>query len=68
MRKFETGKRYNDGVGVIEILKRTNKTVTFTMIQHAGRCNEKKGAAKTTKIHDWNNREVIYSNCYQFEA
>ena len=53
MRKFEVGKRYNDGAATFEIVARTEKTIKFVMIQHAGRSNERKMNEKIAKISDW---------------
>lgn len=68
IRKFEIGKRYNDGAAVFEIVKRTEKTITFVMVQHAGKCNERKREAKKAKISVWEDREVFMTNCYTVEA
>ena len=68
MRMFEIGKRYSDGAMVVEITGRTEKTVKFVMIQHAGRTNERKSEEKRAKICNWTDREVFFTNCYQFEA
>lgn len=68
MRRFEVGKRYNDGAAVFEITGRTAKTIKFTMIQHAGRSNERRCDEKKTKINEWEGREVFFTNCYQIEA
>lgn len=60
MRKFEIGKRYNDGSFTFEIVKRTAKTVTYVKVIHAGRFNEKKdNEEKRAKILDWDTREVF---------
>ncbi len=59
MRTFETGKRYEDGAMVFEITGRTEKTVKFVEIQHAGRINERKSNEKKAKIHNWTCREVF---------
>ena len=59
MRKFEAGKRYGERAVVFEIIKRTARTITFVAIQHPGRYNEKRSEAKTSKIHDWGDREVF---------
>ena len=68
MKKFEVGKRYSEGTATFEIIKRTAKTITFAMIQHAGKANERKGEAKKAKINVWDNKEVFFTNCYQIEA
>lgn len=59
MKKFEVGKRYNDGALTFEITGRTDKTIKFVEIQHAGRANEKKSTEKKAKILDWIEREVF---------
>lgn len=68
MRKFEVGKRYNDGAATFEITGRTAKTVKFVYIHHAGRFNEKKADEQKAKINKWEDREVFFTNCYQVEA
>ena len=56
MRKFEVGKRNNDGAATFEIVARTEKTIKFVMIQHAGRSNERKMNEKQAKISEWEGR------------
>lgn len=68
MKKFEVGKRYNDGTAVFEIVARTTKTIKFVMIQHAGRANERRGDEKRAKVNNWDGREVFMTNCYTVEA
>ena len=68
MITFEVGKRYNDGAFVFEIVKRTVKTVTYTLIQHPGRYNEKRGEEKRAKIQQWDGREVFFSGSWTIEA
>ena len=68
MRKFEVGKRYNDGAATFEIVARTEKTIKFVMVQHAGRSNERKMNEKKAKISEWEGREVFVTNCYTVEA
>lgn len=68
MKKFEIGKRYNDGTITFEITGRTDKTIKFAMIQHAGKTNERKCEEKKAKINIWENKEVFFTNCYQIEA
>ena len=46
MRKFEVGKRYGENTVVFEIIKRTEKTITYAPIYHAGRYNESKREEK----------------------
>lgn len=59
MRKFETGKRYGENAVVFEIVKRTEKTVTYAAIHHKGRFNEKRREEKKVKINTWGDREVF---------
>ena len=68
MKTFEVGKRYNDGAMVFEITARTEKTIKFITIQHAGRFNERKSEEKKARINKWENREVFFYNYYQIEA
>lgn len=68
MRKFEIGKRYIDGAGCVEVVKRTAKTITFVAIQHAGKFNERKSETKTAKLNNWKTEEVFFCNCYEFHA
>lgn len=68
MRKFEVGKRYNDGAAVFEIVARTAKTIKFVRVQHAGRSNERRYDEKKVKIQNWNDREVFITNDYTVEA
>ena len=65
MRKFETGKRYGEHAVVFEIVKRTEKTITYAAIYHAGRFNEKKREEKKVKIHEWDGREVFLQEVKQ---
>ena len=51
-----------------EIVKRTAKTVTYKAIQHAGRINERVVKEATTKIKDWETREVIFCGDRTIEA
>ena len=68
MRKFEVGKMYGEHAVNFEIVGRTNKTVSFVKVQHAGRFNEKKSEVKKAKIFDWETREVFFSNDETIEA
>ena len=68
MKKFKVGKRYTDGAMTFEITGRTEKTVKFVEIQHAGRCNERKSEEKRTKVQNWPNREVFFAGCHEVEA
>ena len=68
MRKFEVGKRYNDGVYVFEVIKRGAKTLKVVQIQHAERFNEKKCDEKVVKIQEWDDREVFITNNFTVEA
>lgn len=68
MRKFETGKRYGEHAVVFEITKRTAKTITYAAVYHAGRFNEKKQEEKKTKIHEWDEREVVFAGSEMVEA
>ncbi len=68
MRKFEAGKRYHVSGVTFEIVKRTEKTVTYKALQHEGRSNERVMKEATTKIHDWKTREVFYSGDTTIEA
>lgn len=65
MTRFEVGKRYTEtgwSGQIVEIVSRTEKTVKYVIVQHAGRYNEKKGEARTKKIKIWNDKEVFYDN------
>ena len=70
MRTFEVGKRYNDGAATFEIVKRTAKFVTYVYIHHPGRCNEKRGEEKRTKIYQCPGHEceVFATSHYEVEA
>ena len=68
MKKFEVGKRYNDGTATFEITARTAKTVKFVMIQHPGKSNERRCNEKKAKISKWDEKEVFMTNCYTVEA
>ena len=65
MRKFEVGKRYGENSVVFEIIKRTEKTITYAPIYHAGRYNESKREEKTVKIRDWGDREVFFTTGHE---
>lgn len=68
MKKFEVGKKYYDGTEVAEIIKRTEKTISYVIIQHEGKINERKSEVKKKKIYNWETEEVFYSNCFEFHA
>lgn len=68
MRKFEVGKRYEDGAMTIEVLKRTAKTLTVAVISHAGKFNENIRDIKKCKINNWETEEVVFLNCYELHA
>lgn len=68
MKKFEVGKRYYESGLTFEIVKRTASTVTYKAIQHAGRFNERVLKEATTKIIDWQTREVIFCGDRTIEA
>lgn len=68
MRKFEVGKRYYESGLTFEIVKRTAKTVTYKAIQHAGRINERVVKEATTKVKNWETREVIFCGDRTIEA
>lgn len=61
--KFEINKRYkamSGSVDTFEIIKRTEKRITFVKVQHAGRYNERKSEPKTTTIKNWDQGEVFF--------
>lgn len=69
MLKFEVGKRYAEIEGLVfEVIKRTDKFVVVSLIQHAGRYNEKVKETKRIKINFWDEEEVIFHNCYEVHA
>lgn len=68
MRKFETGKRYGEHAVVFEIVKRTEKTITYAAIHHPGRSNESRREEKKVKIHNWDSREVFFAGNETVEA
>ena len=68
MRKFEVGKRYASGAVMFEIVARTAKTVTYKLIQHAGRANERAGEAKKVKVMDWGDKECFFTGVYEVMA
>lgn len=68
MRTFEQGKRYGENAVKYEIVKRTEKTVTYVAVQHAGKPNERQSEAKTAKIRDWGDREVFFAGSETVEA
>ena len=66
--KFEAGKKYNDGTRIFEITKRTKTFVSYVVIDHYGRCNEKRKEEKKAKINLWGNKEVFFANPYEVHA
>ena len=68
MRKFETGKRYYESGITFEIVKRTAKTVTYKMLQHAGRTNERVMKEATAKVQSWETKEVFFCGNRTVEA
>lgn len=68
MKKFEVGKRYyTDGVDY-EIIVKTEKTITFNIIYHGGRFNEKIAATKKVKLRIWPKGEVFITSNHLVEA
>ena len=62
MKKFEVGKRYEAMSGSVlpfEIIKRTEKRITYVVVDHAGRYNERKSEPKTATIKNWQSGEVF---------
>ena len=72
MRKFEEGKRYGENAVVFEIVRRTEKTITYQAIHHAGKFNEIRNEIrkeeKKVKIHNWGDREVFFAGDETVEA
>lgn len=70
MNKFEVGRKYRVGGIAYEIVKRTEKFVTYRPIQHEGRFNERRGEEKRTKIYfcDFGNTEVFFTGHNEVEA
>lgn len=68
MRKFETGKRYGEHAVVFEIVKRTEKTITYAAIHHPGRSNESRREERKVKIQKWDGREVFFAGSETVEA
>lgn len=68
MRTFEQGKRYGENAVKYEIVKRTEKTVTYVAVQHAGKLNERRSEAKTAKLCNWDGREVFIAGSQTVEA
>lgn len=68
MRKFEEGKRYGENAVVFEIVRRTEKTITYQAIHHAGKSNETRKEEKKAKIRDWGDREVFFAGDETVEA
>ena len=53
---------------MFEIVARTAKTVTYKLIQHAGRANERAGEAKKVKVRDWGDKECFFTGVYEVMA
>ena len=68
MRKFEIGKRYSEGGMTIEVADRTEKTITFFVILHAGHPNERVRETKKKRIQNSRNGEAIWMSPYEIEA
>lgn len=68
MNKFEVGKKYYESGIAFEIVKRTAKTITYRALQHAGHPNERILKEATTKIKDWETREVFFCEDKTIEA
>ncbi len=68
MMKFEAGKKYYESGVTFEIVKRTAKTITYKALQHAGSFNERILKEATTKIHDWETKEVFFCGDRTIEA
>lgn len=68
MRKFEEGKRYGENAVVFEIVRRTEKAITYQAIHHAGKFNETRKEEKKAKIRDWGDREVFFAGDETVEA
>lgn len=68
MRTFEVGKRYGENAVVFEIVKRTEKTVTYVAIHHAGKFNERRKEERKAKVQNWDGREVFFAGSETVEA
>lgn len=68
MRKFEIGKRYSEGGMTIEVVSRTEKTITFAVVLHAGCANEKVRETKKKRIQNFGKGEAIWMSPYEIEA
>ena len=72
MRKFEIGKRYFDIGGakglVYEVIGRTEKTLKFVAIQHAGKFNERQCDVKSARIKIWDDKEVFITSSHTIGA
>lgn len=68
MKKFEVGKRYEDGALTFEIISRTATRANVAIILHEGRANEKVREIKNIKLHVWPDGEVFFHNCYEVHA
>ena len=68
MKKFEVGNRYYESGLTFEITGRTEKTIKFVEVQHAGRFNERKSEEKKRKIFNWDTREVFFAGARTVEA
>lgn len=62
MRKFEIGKRYYESGLTFEITNKTAKTITYKVIQHAGRYNERVVKEGRAKLCQWPAGEVFMDN------
>lgn len=69
MKKFEVGKRYEDGAMTFEVISRTAKFVTVKFIQHANKANESVRDVVKVKVNNWETEEVIFpKNMYEVHA
>lgn len=66
MRRFEVGKRYEDGGFTFEVVRRTAKFVTLKEIRHAGRFNETVKDIIRLKVYEWPTGEEVFLSKYGF--
>ncbi|MCC8013808.1 MAG: hypothetical protein LIO87_01305 [Eubacterium sp.] len=66
--KFETGNIYNYGWRAIEIIKKTPKTITYSVIDHYGNFNERRTEPKRAKLLSHTYTERFMADGYEAAA
>jgi hypothetical protein len=67
-KMFEVGRRYYESGLTFEITGKTATTISYKVLQHAGRFNERVVDEKKSKLQDWPNGEAFLYSYRTIEA